>query len=301
MSRQLKAGVPYYEAIPVFETDGTTLHSGLAGSNFTLTLIHNGALTTLSSSFAEVGSTGLYALQIPGGFTNGTWNVFVRSTFDNAVWEDLVEVYTNDIDSAVPFDSGLYSVTLITRDTSNANARVPNSIIYVYNSLGTTLITFGTASTLGVLIRNLNAGTYIVRTYAPGFSFDDATITVSATESFNIDGASFSIPSPTDPTVCAVYGDFVSLDGTPLVGLVVRVTNLFDPNASNGLAVMQKQQDYVTDADGRVSMNLVRGIRVAVAFAAASLRREFTVPDADTANLATLLGSATDNFVIVRP
>lgn len=192
------------------------------------------------------------------------------------------------------------TVTLTFLDSVNADAPVPDLLVQVYNAAGTVFVTSGTTDTLGVVVFSLPIATYILRMYKAGVSSEDEEIEViSGGIEEDVEVSSIVVAPPSSPQLCRVYGDFMTMAGIPIEQFKIRVTNLYDPETSV-FSVGETTNTFETDEDGHVEMDLVRGMRVRVSLVTTPITREFVVPSSPTANLLTLLGTATDAFAIVR-
>lgn len=305
--RTSKVGEAYYDTLTVFDFDLISTVPGQVQSDFTVSFYRDGnSVPAPAHTITEIGSSGVYALEVPGGFSStGVWAISAFVEYNGSTWGSSVEVRTHDIDDVydviVAGGSGMEPVTVTVLDSANANVPVPDLLINVYDDTGTALITYGRTDSSGQLDLLLDADTYILRMFKPGVASDEETILVPAGgDSFTIYVASIIVAPPPLPTLCRLYANFLSQEGLPFEKFKLQVHNLFDPNSSSGLAVVDSVRAHETDSNGHVEFDVVRGARVKVVFITTPMSREFLVPDAPTANLLTLFGSATDAFRVVK-
>lgn len=309
--RTSKIGEAFYSVFTVFDFDGVSTVSGQVPGDFTVRFSLNDApITGIVFSVVEIGTTGDYAVVVPGGFpTRGLWAVTTVVAYNGSTWRDEVEVRVHDIDDVydvlVAGGSGVEQVTLTVVDTANGNIPIPDALINVYDDTGVVLVTFQRTDTSGQATVLLDPDSYIVRVYKPGVSCDDDIIVVADTggltpQAFQIDCASILVAPPSTPQLCRLYADFITQDGLPFQQFKLKVENLYDPESTSGLAVIEAVRQYETDANGHVEFDVVRGTRVRVAFVTTPLTREFVVPDKPVESLLTVFGAATDAFQIVK-
>jgi len=305
--RTTKVSTAFYDVLSVYDLDGSKL-TGLSSSDFSVSFYKDGAAqSALSYTLSEISSTGEYALAIADGFpSNGFWVVSAECEDADATFRTDVEVRTADIDtvySIVYGGFGSEQVNISLTDSAHDDAPVVGAKINVWNAAGTAFVTFGTSGADGLTSLLLDPGSYLVKTFKAGLSAGSKTVTVEDTDSlqtFGISVESVEITAPSSPNMCRIYADFIDQTGDAVENFEVSVTNLFDPSASSGLAVVESSASYSTNAVGHIEFDVVIGTRVKVSLITTGLTRDFTVPNQPTSNLLTLLGSATDPFKVVE-
>jgi hypothetical protein len=308
--RTSKVGEAFYSVFTVFDFDLVSTVSGQLPGAFTVRFSKNDTVQTgISFTVAEIGTTGDYAVVIAGGFpSKGLWAVSVEVAYNGSTWRDEVEVRTHDIDEVfdviVAGGTGVETVTLTVVDTANGNAPIPDALVQIYDDTGVVLVTFQRTDASGEAVVLLDADTYEVRVFKPGTSCLPQNIVVIDTggatpQAFQIDCESIIVAPPPSPGLCRFFADFITQDGLPFAGFKLQIENLFDPEASAGLAVIERTRAYTTDAVGHLEFDVVRGTRIRVAFVTTPLTRDLTVPDKPVENILTAMGSATDAFVVV--
>lgn len=307
--RTSRVGEAYYDILTVYAADGQTPVSGEAPGAFTVSFTLDGVVTAVAYSLAEIGATGDYLVTVPSGFpTKGLWAVTVAVAYNGSTWRSYVEVRTYDVDSLyiiVAGGAGVETVNLTVQDSANGNVPIPDILINVYDVTGVTLVTFGRTDVSGLRTFLLDAGSYVLRLYKPGVSCVDTPLVVADTggvtpQDFTVSCESIIIAPPAAPTLCRLYADFTTQDGLPFFQFKLQVENLFDPESSSGLGVIEAVRSYETDNSGHVEFDIVRGARVRVAFVTTPLTREFVVPDKPVESLLTVFGAATDAFQVVK-
>jgi hypothetical protein len=288
--------------IPVYDFDETSKISGQADTDFSVSFYHEGVEESLDFTITEIGTTGDYLLEIADGFPDtGFWVINVQIDFNLSFWRTDVEVHAHDIDDVfllISANIGSEPVTIHVVDQSDQD--LPDVLVNIFNSSGT-FLTSGRTDADGVLETTLDPGDYVIRLFSRGISFDIEEITVpEGGGEFEITGNIVGVSPPSDPQLCRLFADFVDLAGEAVEGFRIRVSNLFDPSADEGLAVVEGVEDHESDEDGHIEFDVVKGARLRVAFIGTKLVRTFTVPDESTANLLELMGQNTDNFAVVK-
>ena len=314
--RTAKKNNAFIEVIAPLDFDGVTKLSGLtiSGGGFTVLFYRNGStVTSPTHSITEIGSTGNYSFSATFP-TTGYWYVSI-STVDSSSSE-VIEVFEINVDVSLYTIDEIYtslgggggtgseSVVITVQDTNNSNAVVPLVNLNIYNSSKSAFITFGKTDTLGKRVFNLDPGTYKVSGFLPGYSFTDATLTVTDTsggteQSLTFSTASITVTAPASPDLCRVYADFIKQDGTAVSGFKVSVTNLFDPVSSQGLTVIEKETIYTSNTSGHVEMDLYQGLKVRISLIGSSITRDVVIPSKPVENLFNILGPASDPFKVV--
>lgn len=307
--RTNKVDEAFYEIISAFDFDGVSRLTGQATSDFTVSFYKDGAeITAPSHTIVEIGTdTGEYALTVSDGFDSvGYWmvSILIEETEDiHRVDIEVRESDIGDVYSVLSRGFGSESVVITLVDTLHSDAPIEGARVNVWNSSGTTFLTFGNTSSDGQLDVSLDAGDYLFKFFKSGVSIDDETITVATTgsvQNFTIEAESLSVAAPSSPTLCRIYADFVDQGGSAVADFIVSVTNLFDPSSSAGLSVVESHESYVSNSEGHVEFDVVIGAAVKISLVSTGLSRDLTIPDQTTANLFDLLGSATDPFQVVE-
>lgn len=309
--RTSKVGEAFFSVLTVFDADGVTPVSGQVPGDFTVRFSLNAApVTGLTYSLSEVGTTGDYVIQVPGGFpSKGLWAVTAEVAYNGSTWRDEVEVRAHDIDDVydviVAGGTGVEAVEITVVDTANGSIPIPDARIDIYDASGVVFVTFQRSNTSGIALLSLDPGTYTVRVFKPGVSCVDQAIVVVDTggttlQPFTINCESVTVTPPASPQLCRLYADFLTFDGLPFENFKLDVHNMYDPEADVGLAMMEQRRQYATNASGHVEFDVVRGTKIRVAFVTSPLVREITVPDKPVENLLTAVGSSTDVFQVVK-
>jgi hypothetical protein len=301
--RRQKVDDPFYDIFTVFDFDGVSTVSG--ETVFAVDFVYNDTPQTLTYSISEIGTTGDYVLEVPDGFpSKGLWTVTVEVDYNGSTWRSFVDVTLHDIDEVydivIPGGVGVEDVTIQLRDESTDDPIV-DALINIWNATETVLITYGRTDTLGNRDFNLDEGDYVVKLYKPGVSFNNENLTVpSGGGTFTYYGSQIVVSPPADPNNCTLYADLIHMDGTALPDFKISLTNLYDPNMDQAMRVMERYVEDVTDANGHIEFEVVRGARLRVSFVTSNFTRDITVPDTGVANLLEIFGVAADAFAVRR-
>jgi len=110
--------------------------------------------------------------------------------------------------------------------------------------------------------------------------------------------------SPITADLITATLDLVELNGEPMAGTLVTISNAFDPNSlvvsSHG--VMGRKVEFYTDASGHGEINLVMGSVVDVSISGTGVTRRVNVPTSGTEfDLMSSVAAADDIFQIQTP
>lgn len=290
MTRQHKSGTAFYAMFYA--------PTGRAQSDFTLAFYKNNAAQSAPSyTITEIGSTGTYTITFT--LTGvGFWHFNVYSSATKNYSLD-VEVSANTGDELYTLLSGQVGLKTVTLTVNDGSANVAGVRVNVYNSGNTVFLAAGTTDTNGQVVFVLDEAAYKLRLYKTGVATTtaDLTVTSASTQTGTVTVTATSVTPPSTAAVCKLYADFITLAGAAYSGVVVKVQNLYLPTAN--MAVAQREISYTANSSGHVEFDVVRGTKIRVSFVSTAFSREITVPDASTSNLLTLMGSATDPFVVV--
>lgn len=194
---------------------------------------------------------------------------------------------------------GVRNITLHVEDGDGAD--VEDALIDVYVQNGD-YVTGGQTDENGELVVTLMDGDYQARVFKSGVAFTPKNFSVSGDATVGVVGSS-AVPDPPDsPELCRVYVDLVNMDGTPDTNAQVRVENRFNNPGSTSPLVAVGDATYTADENGRVTMDLVRGMQVRVALGYTPFAKDFVVPDQTTVDLASIIGDPVDSMVpVVTP
>lgn len=152
----------------------------------------------------------------------------------------------------------------ITDDSMPSGIAVEGVTVRVYNTAGDTFITQGDTGADGELVLDLEESTtYWVRFYKIGYVFPvRATIDVSASLSnaFDITGIDATERPPSAVSyLCRASGLVVGAHGAPIAGATFCFTATDLPSVIGGLMVAASKVYVMSDSDGYVEVELVRG------------------------------------------
>lgn len=273
--------------------------AGRVQSDFDVSFYKDNVLQTSPSfTIVESADAGLYKFQYTPTST-GYWHVDIHrgGSHDYDADLDVVEHTVDDLYDLLSGQVGLKEVTITVEDASED--AVPDMRINVFNSDNTVFLCSKTTDTSGQAVFSLDEGSYKLRLakYAIATTTADLTVGSDSTQSVTVDVVATSVTAPTDPSVCTLFADFVKMDGTDFDGMKVRVENLFLPTSN--MAMVERELVYTADSSGHVEFDIIRGSKIRVSLITTTFVREVTVPDLSTSNLLTLMGAASDPFVVV--
>lgn len=302
--RTAKLNEPFSDCVSVVGLDMVSLHSGLGSGDFTVTFLRDGTAQTPTYTVTETAAPGTYQVSLPGGFPSiGTWLIRVQIPYNGSIWQTHVEVRRHDADDVydvvIAGGSGTESVSCMFVDQVHSDAPIPDLLVNVYDQSGTVFVTFGRTNASGVRTFLLDQGTYVLRVYKPGISSEDLELVVEeggGSVTFQVN-AIFVAPPPS-PRLCRIYADFVALNGVPLVNFKVRFDTVFSPTSSGWNGVGQPSTTAITNSQGHLEVDVVRGTRIKASLVGTPFVREFLVPDEATSDLLTLLALGPDAFRI---
>ena len=120
----------------------------------------------------------------------------------------------------------------------------------------------------------------------------------TTTNKFDMSGTLLVLPAATDPRVCRCTGRFMSFSNTPIVGATVRFMARAEsgyqvPKIVDGNLVSAEALATQTDADGFVSLDLIRGAQYFITFSGEDdVVWNILVPDLPSVNLIELIHPA---------
>jgi len=162
----------------------------------------------------------------------GSASGLTASEITDSVWDELQADHTaagtfgNYLDAAVSSietstGSGTYPVTLTAFDSLNGQV-IPGAKLSVYNISLSALVAVGITDTEGRLACNLDADSFVVSAFAPGYSFDAYdTLLITGDAVDTVRACPFDPGQPSSPKLCRVYGFLYSIDGVPIEDVIV--------------------------------------------------------------------------------
>jgi hypothetical protein len=146
---------------------------------------------------------------------------------------------------------------------------------------------------------------YEVRFFKLGVTFrnpaqilvEDPPVSALANQ-FDMSGTLLVLPAATDPRVCRCTGRFMSFSNTPIAGATVRIMARAEsgyqvPKIVDGNIVSAESMALQTDADGFVTVDLVRGSQYFITFSGEDdVVWNILVPDRSSVNLIELIHPA---------
>jgi hypothetical protein len=156
-------------------------------------------------------------------------------------------------------------VTLLITDDSIAQNAVEDVVVRFYSEDGATFVTQAQTDAEGELALDLeDATTYWVRFFKIGYQFESKlTIDVdsgAASNTFDVEAVDLTVlPPSTVPILCRVGGYVAGGDLTPRPGITFTFVLTGSPRVASGRVMVLQDLIAVTDADGWLEVELVRG------------------------------------------
>jgi hypothetical protein len=188
--------------------------------------------------------------------------------------------------AAVAGLTGSYARVITVQDGLGKNVIAAN--VEVWDSANTVFYQRLQTSSSGQVTFNMDAGTYTIRIYRAGYTFADATLTISGAGSTTYNMTPFTTPTASNVNMCRVYGYFMTPEGgyytTLTPSAVVEETYDFSNNFYKG----DVTGGYVAGT-GLVYWDIVRGAKARVRIPEIGYEAEITVPDASSSKLDDLV------------
>ena len=284
----------------IHDEDGIALD--VEATDIVLAAFRNGQAMALPSCTKTSPSAGAWALQFTSGFpSTGLW--YIRLIVVGRVYYEELRVSSEDIDSVALAIAGLGSGSgtwAITISAIDADASpLPDVRVTVLPEEGTLQVAAVRTNSGGGATLLLDAGTWRVRAWTPGYQFEEQTLVVSSDDTLALTGTTLTVSPPDDPSLCRLYAWFRDMSGAPTAGVSVTFQNLQNPLVhEGGIHIAETQRTAVSDEDGYLEFDAVRGLTLQIMFIGSRFGRQIIVPDEDTANLLTLAGVYSDAFAI---
>jgi hypothetical protein len=187
--------------------------------------------------------------------------------------------------------------------------------VQVRNAGGTVILAQGLTDSVGAYAVMLDAGTYLVYAWKPGYSFAafPQTVVVTVAASVTLAGTVYSPYNPGGPAVTTVTGWLLDATGTARVGVAISFTPILEDEAgvseketlrplasiSTNKLIARVQIVATTDAAGAFTVSLTpnsditpAGSRYLVTFSDSVLdHARITVPASGPVNINTLLAA----------
>lgn len=207
------------------------------------------------------------AATIPGTAKSVHWNssgtpaVIGNEVFDQVgyatVGAALSAVHGSGSWESSGSGSGARTVTVTVDDNGtllqNATVRMTDGI-FSYSAL---------TNVSGVAVLQLDDATYAIAVSLAGYEADGgnpAAVVVNGDEVVALEMNAVVIPSPTDPTLCRLYGTFLYPSGAVAVGIRVEATLVVNApaTASTGNTIIEKTVFVDTDSDGYAQLDVIK-------------------------------------------
>jgi len=161
--------------------------------------------------------------------------------------------------SGIGSGSGLYAYTLMVID-SGIGQIVPGVSLSVRNIEQSGLIATGRTDAAGIVNFNLDADSFIVIPFSPGYIFESYdTLLVSGTGIDSVFGYRFDPGEPSDPDLCRVYGFVYDIEGNPESDAVVTAWLPAGVTRAGTGIISPLQIETTTDESGYFYLDLIPG------------------------------------------
>lgn len=205
--------------------------------------------------------------------TNGAFTVDALP-FTPSV-NDRVSILTFD-QSQLGAGSGSRQVTI----NVDAGGPAPDVSVSIFAADNVTFITKGITDSNGDVVFALDDNSYNARLSKAGFTFTvPEPFTVVADATFNFTGTGFTIPAPSAPNLCVIFGtNLTDAGGKDLVGACVQAFAT-TPQVVGGRQLGEPIAETTTDQNGNFTLELIRLAEVRFTIEDAGLDFIKTVPD----------------------
>jgi uncharacterized protein YjdB len=119
--------------------------------------------------------------------------------------------------------------------------------------------------------------------------YSPASLAPSATNDFQVQGQTFSLPVATDPRLCRASGFFKDASGAPLANADLHFRLQRNPLLVDGYGILGLHLYGTTDSSGYFEVDLYRDGEYLVELQSLEHQRCVVVPDASAVNLVSLL------------
>lgn len=266
--------------------------AGLTHNDLTLLVLRKSdpalmPLVLTGANFIEIGS-GYYRFILPALWTL-TDGPFAMLWSGIGLIEEVT--YRADVVAGSP---GLVQVTFSVDDgfTPQEGAQID-----VWDDVLTKRIWTGQTDIAGESVSAFLPGSYKAYLYKSGIVFTvphSFTVVGPAAETKSISGTSLSIPLPTAPDLCVIYGNVYDIDGliddgqTP-AKIIIDVARVKGPGSIGGKIYTQDPVQRMVSNDGSFSIELAYGLTVVLSIERCGIRKQFTVPATPSVALTSLL------------
>ncbi|MEE8576219.1 MAG: hypothetical protein V3T31_03100 [candidate division Zixibacteria bacterium] len=159
--------------------------------------------------------------------------------------------------SGLSIGSGAYSYTLTVVDSSISQV-VPSVSVAIRNLTQSALIASARTGTDGSLSVNLDADSFTVVASATGYVFEGFdTLVVTGTGSDTVFATSFDPGTPSDPSLCRLYGHLYSIEGVAMSGATIRAGLPHGVVRSGNRVVSPSVVSSTSDSTGYFYLDLI--------------------------------------------
>jgi hypothetical protein len=266
--------------------------TGLIFSDLTFQYIREGDTSLMNyilsaGIFNEVGS-GIYQIDITSAIT--AYEGILQIIMSGGTIETTLFRY--DVVAGVP---GNVQVTITVDD--GLGTGFPDTQVDIWDSGQTTMLWSGVTNSSGQVVTALNPGSYKVLLRRSRTSFtvpESLTVVGPGAETVTFSGTETSLSTPTSPDTCIIYGSIFDINGeaddqmSP-ESIVVTAHRTRTPIAYSGRLYTLDKEEVKAGSDGVFEIVIARGINIKLTIPRVGIEKIFTVPDAASVDIATLL------------
>jgi hypothetical protein len=194
-----------------------------------------------------------------------------------------------ELDVAIAAVAGLTgSYARVITVQNGAGVAVIAANVEVWDSANTVFYQRLQTNSSGQVTFNMDAGTYTIRIFKEGYSFTDATLTISGAGSTTYNMTPFTTPTASNVNMCRVYGYFMTPEGGYYTTLTPSAVVEETYDSSNNFFKGDVTGGYVA-ASGLVYWDIVRGATARVRIPEIGYEAQIIVPDASSSKLDDLV------------
>ncbi len=257
-----------------------------------------GALGVVGVQTTPVGGGDLQAVKaqvdkIDDAATTGPGAATTGSLLDRLANKDGSKTYNQSTDSLEAISdqlsaiasAGSRQVTIHVDDQTASD--LPDVTVSIFNDTNTVFLSRGVTDANGDVVFALDDGNYNARLSKAGFTFTvPETFTVTADQTVDLAGVGFTVPPPSAPNLCVIFGTIIDAGGNDVVGACVQAFAT-TPQDVAGTTLGEPLAEVTTDQAGAFTIELVRNSEVRFTIEDAGVDFVKTVPDLASQDFTT--------------
>ena len=190
----------------------------------------------------------------------------------DTTWMVALKIYFTGIDTGTPgtwvfqppwaSDAGEGSNAVVFY-CSTATEAVSGLDITVRTSVGTIQGHPQTTNSVGNATFSLDAGTYHTTVTGVGYTFNPDTVTVTGADTFTVSGTGVTIASPSNASLCNVFGFLKNVQDSAYDGAIVRAERIVgktaaDTSGAQTVIISEEPAYAISDSTGKFELYLRR-------------------------------------------